>query len=78
LRYPIKAGNPFGFVLGCQAHSSAWQQTLIIHPNNNRGTETQQSTSDFDANGNLLALNNIGNSVVLLLSVLVSWLRVLL
>jgi hypothetical protein len=30
-------------------------------PNNNRGTETQQSTSDFDANGNLLNLNNIGN-----------------
>jgi uncharacterized protein RhaS with RHS repeats len=30
------------------------------HPNNNRGTETQQSTSDFDANGNLLTLNNIG------------------
>ncbi|CAC9467036.1 hypothetical protein, partial [uncultured Gammaproteobacteria bacterium] len=46
--------------LSHQAHSSAWQQTLIIHPNNNRGTETQQSTSDFDANGNLLTLNNIG------------------
>jgi hypothetical protein len=29
---------------------------LIIHPNNNRGTETQQSTSDFDANGNLLTV----------------------
>ena len=28
--------------------------------NNNRGTQTQQSTSDFDANGNLLALDNIG------------------
>jgi hypothetical protein len=37
------------------------QQTLAIHPNNNRGTETQQSTSDFDANGNLLNLNNIAN-----------------
>jgi hypothetical protein len=24
------------------------------------GTETQQSTSDFDANGNLLVLDNIG------------------
>jgi hypothetical protein len=24
------------------------------------GTETQQSTSDFDVNGNLLTLNNIG------------------
>ncbi len=43
-----------------QANSSAWQQTLIIHSNNNRGTETQQSTSDFDANGNLLTLDNIG------------------
>ncbi|VVM27098.1 hypothetical protein BSPWISOXPB_332 [uncultured Gammaproteobacteria bacterium] len=43
-----------------QANSSAWQQTLIIHSNNNRGTETQQSTSDFDVNGNLLALDNIG------------------
>jgi hypothetical protein len=32
-----------------------------LHPNNNRGTETQQSTSDFDANGNLLTLNNIGS-----------------
>jgi hypothetical protein len=38
----------------------SWQQTLIIHSNNNRGTETQQSTSDFDVNGNLLALDNIG------------------
>jgi hypothetical protein len=37
--------------------SNTWQQTLTIHPNNNRGTETQQSTSDFDANGNLLTLN---------------------
>jgi hypothetical protein len=27
----------------------------------NRGTETQQSATDFDANGNLLGLNNIGN-----------------
>jgi uncharacterized Rmd1/YagE family protein len=40
---------------------SAWQQTIAIHPNNNRGTETQQSATDFDANGNLLGLNNIGN-----------------
>jgi hypothetical protein len=31
-------------------------RTLTIHPNNNRGTETQQSTSDFDVNGNLLTL----------------------
>ncbi|VVH66021.1 hypothetical protein BSPLISOX_2527 [uncultured Gammaproteobacteria bacterium] len=47
--------------LSHQANSDDWQQTLTIHPNNNRGTETQQSTSDFDANGNLLNLNNIGN-----------------
>ncbi|SSC08962.1 RHS repeat-associated core domain-containing protein [bacterium endosymbiont of Bathymodiolus sp. 5 South] len=47
--------------LSHQANSSAWQQTIAIHPNNNRGTETQQSASDFDANGNLLGLNNIGN-----------------
>jgi hypothetical protein len=33
----------------------------MIMPNNNRGTETQQSATDFDANGNLLGLNNIGN-----------------
>jgi hypothetical protein len=31
-----------------------------VVPNNNRSTETQQSTTDFDANGNLLTLNNIG------------------
>jgi hypothetical protein len=34
--------------LSHQANSSAWQQTIAIHPNNNRGTETQQSASDFD------------------------------
>jgi hypothetical protein len=28
-----------------QANSSAWQQTIAIHPNNNRGTETQQSAT---------------------------------
>ncbi len=44
-----------------QANSSAWQQTIAIHPNNNRGTETQQSAADFDANGNLLGLNDIDN-----------------
>jgi hypothetical protein len=37
--------------LSHQASSGNWQQTLTIHPNSNRGTETQQSTSDFDANG---------------------------
>ena len=46
--------------LSHQANSGDWQQILVIHPNNNRGTETQQSTSDFDVNGNLLILNNIG------------------
>jgi hypothetical protein len=40
--------------------SSIWVGTTGIHPNSNRGTETQQSTSDFDANGNLLVLDNIG------------------
>jgi hypothetical protein len=45
-----------------QASSGNWQQTLTIHPNSNRGTETQQSTSEFDANGNLLVLNNIGTT----------------
>jgi hypothetical protein len=28
--------------LSHQANSGDWQQTLTIHPNNNRGTETQQ------------------------------------
>jgi hypothetical protein len=46
--------------LSRQTNSGNWQQTLAIHPNNNRGTETQQSTSDFDTNGNLLTLDNIG------------------
>jgi len=46
--------------LSHQAQSNAWQQTINIHPNNNRGTETQQSTANFDANGNLSTLNNIG------------------
>jgi RHS repeat-associated protein len=45
--------------LSHQANSGNWQQTLIIHSNNNRGTQTQQSTNDFDVNGNLLALDNI-------------------
>jgi hypothetical protein len=33
--------------LSHQAKSNTWQQTLAIHPNSNRGTETQQSTNDF-------------------------------
>ncbi|CAC9980527.1 hypothetical protein [uncultured Gammaproteobacteria bacterium] len=58
--YTYDTGNNLSN-LSHQANSSDWQQTLAIHPNNNRGTETQQSTSDFDANGNLLNLNNIVN-----------------
>jgi hypothetical protein len=42
----VRAGSLFGFVFGGQTH---------------RGTETQQSTSNFDANGNLLVLDNIAN-----------------
>ncbi|VVM23695.1 hypothetical protein BSPWISOXPB_2342 [uncultured Gammaproteobacteria bacterium] len=57
--YTYDIGNNLT-ALSHQANSNTWQQTLAIHPNNNRGTETQQSTSDFDANGNLLTLNNIG------------------
>jgi RHS repeat-associated protein len=57
--YAYNAGNNLT-TLSHQANSGDWQQTLTIHPNNNRGTETQQSTSDFDVNGNLLTLNNIG------------------
>ncbi|CAC9480743.1 hypothetical protein [uncultured Gammaproteobacteria bacterium] len=57
--YTYDTGNNLTH-LSHQANSSTWQQTLAIRPNNNRGTETQQSTTDFDANGNLLVLNNIG------------------
>ncbi|MBA5248779.1 MAG: RHS repeat-associated core domain-containing protein, partial [Gammaproteobacteria bacterium] len=46
--------------LSHQAASNAWQQTITLPPNNNRGTETQPSTTNFDANGNLSTLNNIG------------------
>jgi insecticidal toxin complex protein TccC len=42
------------------ANSDAWQQTLTIHPNNNRGTENNKQ-NNFDANGNLLHLDNIAN-----------------
>ncbi len=57
--YTYDTGNNLTH-LSHQASSSTWQQTLAIHPSNNHGTETQQSDSDFDANGNLLTLNNIG------------------
>ncbi|CAC9992775.1 hypothetical protein [uncultured Gammaproteobacteria bacterium] len=56
--YDYDTGNNLTH-LSHQANSSTWQQTLAIHPNNNRGTETQQSDNDFDANGNLLTLDNI-------------------
>ncbi len=46
--------------LSHQANSGNWQQTLAIHPNSNRGTENNNQ-NNFDANGNLLNLNNIGN-----------------
>ena len=58
--YTYDTGNNLT-TLSHQANSGNWQQALTIHPNSNRGTETQQSTIDFDANGNLLNLNNIGN-----------------
>jgi hypothetical protein len=29
------------------ANRSAWQQTRIIHSNNNRGNQAQQSTTDY-------------------------------
>ncbi|VVH63436.1 Putative insecticidal toxin complex, partial [uncultured Gammaproteobacteria bacterium] len=57
--YDYDTGNNLTH-LSHQANSSTWQQTLAIHPNNNRGTETKQSASDFDTNGNLLTLDNIG------------------
>ena len=52
--YTYDTGNNLTQLLH-QANSSTWQQTLAIHPNNNRGTETQQSTTDFDANVLLFA-----------------------
>ncbi|CAC9640288.1 insecticidal toxin complex protein [uncultured Gammaproteobacteria bacterium] len=58
--YAYDTGNNLT-LLSHQANSGNWQQTLSIHPNNNRGTQTQQSTNDFDTNGNLLNLNNIGS-----------------
>jgi hypothetical protein len=35
-------------------------RSLLLRSCCNRGTETQQSTSDFNVNGNLLTLDNIG------------------
>ncbi|CAC9467418.1 hypothetical protein, partial [uncultured Gammaproteobacteria bacterium] len=57
--YTYDTGNNLT-TLSHQANSSNWQQTLAIHPNSNRGTENN-SQNNFDANGNLLNLDNIGN-----------------
>ena len=57
--YTYDTGNNLSN-LSHQANSSTWQQTLIIHPNNNRGTENNNQ-NNFDANGNLLNLDNIDN-----------------
>jgi hypothetical protein len=53
----VRVGSLFGFALGGQIQPHCGLDCL---GNNNRGTETQQSASDFDANGNLLNLNHIG------------------
>ena len=57
--YAYDPGNNLTLLLH-QANSSTWQQALTIHPNNNRATENN-SQNNFDANGNLLNLDNIGN-----------------
>ena len=57
--YTYDTGNNLT-TLSHQANSSNWQQTLAIHPNSNRGTENN-GQNNFDANGNLLNLDNIGN-----------------
>ena len=57
--YTYDAGNNLTN-LSHQAKSNTWQQPLTIHPNSNRGTENNNQ-NNFDANGNLLNLNNIGN-----------------
>ncbi|CAB5496568.1 RHS repeat-associated core domain-containing protein [Bathymodiolus thermophilus thioautotrophic gill symbiont] len=45
--------------LAHQAQSNTWQQTISPHPHSNRGTENN-NPNNFDANGNLLNLDNIG------------------
>jgi insecticidal toxin complex protein TccC len=57
--YTYDAGNNLTN-LSHQAKSNTWQQPLTILPNSNRGTENNNQ-NNFDANGNLLNLNNIGN-----------------
>ncbi|AYQ56624.1 hypothetical protein MS2017_0904 [Bathymodiolus thermophilus thioautotrophic gill symbiont] len=46
--------------LSHQAQSNTWQQTITLHPNSNRGTENN-NPNNFDANGNLSNLDNIGS-----------------
>ncbi|CAB5505944.1 RHS repeat domain-containing protein [Bathymodiolus thermophilus thioautotrophic gill symbiont] len=43
-----------------QAKSNTWQQAIIPQPHSNRSTE-DNNPNNFDANGNLLNLDNIGN-----------------
>jgi RHS repeat-associated protein len=57
--YTYDTGNNLTH-LSHQANSGDWQQTLTIHPNSNRGTENNNQ-NNFDANGNLLHLDNIAN-----------------
>ena len=57
--YTYDTGNNL-INLSHQTNSSTWQQTLTIHPNSNRGTENNNQ-NNFDTNGNLLNLNDIGN-----------------
>jgi RHS repeat-associated protein len=57
--YTYDTGNNLTH-LSHQANSNTWQQTLTIYPNNNRGTENNNQ-NNFDANGNLLHLDNIAN-----------------
>ncbi|AYQ56623.1 Putative toxin subunit [Bathymodiolus thermophilus thioautotrophic gill symbiont] len=46
--------------LSHQAQSNTWQQAITLHPNSNRGTENN-NPNNFDANGNLSNLDNIGS-----------------
>jgi insecticidal toxin complex protein TccC len=57
--YAYDAGNNLT-TLSHQANSNNWQKTISIHPNSNRGTENNNQ-NNFDANGNLLHLDNIAN-----------------
>ncbi|CAB5502854.1 Putative toxin subunit [Bathymodiolus thermophilus thioautotrophic gill symbiont] len=45
--------------LAHQAQSNTWQQIISPHPHSNRGTENN-NPNNFDTNGNLLNLDNIG------------------